>query len=598
MRGHGGNQNVTSDKDIKYSFEEAWGKLFSYSKPFLPAIIIAILAAAGGSIFTILGPDRLSALTDTITEGFMTGIDMKAIKIIAFTLAGFYGMSVLLSLLQGFIMVTVTQKMSKGMRTDISSKINRLPLRYFDSVSYGDILSRVTNDVDAIGQTLNQSVASLVSAITLFIGSLFMMFRTNWIMTLVAIVSTIVGFMLMSLIISKSQKYFTQQQEYLGKINGHVEEVYNGHHVVKAYNAEEKLGKDFQSINEDLYNSGWKSQFLSGLMMPLMSFIGNFGYVTVSITGAVLAMNGKISFGVIVAFMVYIRLFTQPLSQMAQAATNLQLAGAASYRVFSFLGEEELEDTGTEEYLLDKVKGNIEFKNVEFGYEKDKKIIKNFSASVKSGQKIAIVGPTGAGKTTMVNLLMRFYEIDNGEITIDGMPISRLTRENVRDLFCMVLQDTWIFQGTVRENIVYSEENVSDEELVKVSKAVGLDHFINTLPKGYDTVLDEHANISEGQKQLMTIARAMIKNAPMLILDEATSSVDTRTEILIQKAMDNLMEGRTSFIIAHRLSTIKNADLILVMDNGDIVESGNHDDLLSQNGFYAELYNSQFDQGA
>lgn len=598
MRGHGGNQNVTSDKDIKYSFEEAWGKLFSYSKPFLPAIIIAILAAAGGSIFTILGPDRLSALTDTITEGFMTGIDMKAIKIIAFTLAGFYGMSVLLSLLQGFIMVTVTQKMSKGMRTDISSKINRLPLRYFDSVSYGDILSRVTNDVDAIGQTLNQSVASLVSAITLFIGSLFMMFRTNWIMTLVAIVSTIVGFMLMSLIISKSQKYFTQQQEYLGKINGHVEEVYNGHHVVKAYNAEEKLGKDFQSINEDLYNSGWKSQFLSGLMMPLMSFIGNFGYVTVSITGAVLAMNGKISFGVIVAFMVYIRLFTQPLSQMAQAATNLQLAGAASYRVFSFLGEEELEDTGTEEYLLDKVKGNIEFKNVEFGYEKDKKIIKNFSASVKSGQKIAIVGPTGAGKTTMVNLLMRFYEIDNGEITIDGMPISRLTRDNVRDLFCMVLQDTWIFQGTVRENIVYSEENVSDEELVKVSKAVGLDHFINTLPKGYDTVLDEHANISEGQKQLMTIARAMIKNAPMLILDEATSSVDTRTEILIQKAMDNLMEGRTSFIIAHRLSTIKNADLILVMDNGDIVESGNHDDLLSQNGFYAELYNSQFDQGA
>jgi len=401
--------------------------------------------------------------------------------------------------------------------------------------------------------------------------------------------------MLMALIISRSQKYFTQQQEYLGAINGHVEEVYNGHNVVKVYNAEGKLREEFQKINKNLYNSGWKSQFMSGLMMPLMGFIGNFGYVTVSITGAVLAMRGSISFGVIVAFMVYIRLFTQPLNQIAQAATNLQSTGAASYRVFSFLGEEELTDESTKDTLLENIEGNIIFKEVQFGYEKDKKIINNFSASVTSGQKIAIVGPTGAGKTTIVNLLMKFYEIDAGEIIIDGVPISKLTRENVHDLFCMVLQDTWIFEGTLRENIVYSKENISEDEVVRVCKAVGLHHFINTLPKGYDTILDENANISEGQKQLITIARAMIKNAPMLILDEATSSVDTRTEILIQEAMDHLMEGRTSFIIAHRLSTIKNADLILVMNNGDIIESGTHNELLEKDGFYADLYNSQFE---
>lgn len=586
---------MRSETKEKHSFEETWGRLLSYSKPFLPAIIIALLAAIGGSIFTIMGPDKLSAMTDTITEGLMTGIDLIAIRNIAFTLAGFYGMSILLSFVQGFIMATVTQKMSKSMRTDISGKINRLPLRYFDSTSYGDILSRVTNDVDTIGQTLNQSVVNLVSAITLFLGSLFMMFKTNWIMTLAAIISTLVGFMLMALIISRSQKYFTQQQEYLGAINGHVEEVYNGHNVVKVYNAEGKLREEFQKINKNLYNSGWKSQFMSGLMMPLMGFIGNFGYVTVSITGAVLAMRGSISFGVIVAFMVYIRLFTQPLNQIAQAATNLQSTGAASYRVFSFLGEEELTDESTKYTLLENIEGNIIFKEVQFGYEKDKKIINNFSASVTSGQKIAIVGPTGAGKTTIVNLLMKFYEIDAGEIIIDGVPISKLTRENVHDLFCMVLQDTWIFEGTLRENIVYSKENISEDEVVRVCKAVGLHHFINTLPKGYDTILDENANISEGQKQLITIARAMIKNAPMLILDEATSSVDTRTEILIQEAMDHLMEGRTSFIIAHRLSTIKNADLILVMNNGDIIESGTHNELLEKDGFYADLYNSQFE---
>ncbi len=598
MRGPRRNQFMMSNTKEKHTFEETWGKLLSYSKPFYPVVIIALFSAIGGAIFTIIGPDRLSAMTDIITEGLMTGIDMKAVRNIAFTLAGFYAASVSLSFIQSFIMATVTQKMSKSMRTDISNKINKLPLKYFDSTSYGDILSRVTNDVDTIGQTLNQSIVNLVSAATLFFGSLFMMFKTNWIMALSAIVSTLVGFTFMAFIISRSQKYFVQQQEFLGAINGHVEEVYNGHNVVKVYNAGEKLRKEFQSINKNLYNSGWKSQFMSGLMTPLMGFIGNFGYVAVSITGAALAIRGTISFGVIVAFMVYIRLFTRPLNQIAQAATNLQSTSAASYRVFSFLEEEELTYEGRKDTVLEETKGNIIFKNVQFGYEKDKKVINNFSASARSGQKIAIVGPTGAGKTTIVNLLMKFYEVDQGEIVIDGIPISEITRENVHDLFCMVLQDTWIFEGTVKENIIYNKENVSDDDIVKVCKAVGLHHFINTLPKGYDTVLDENANISEGEKQLIAIARAMIKDSPMLILDEATSSVDTRTEILIQEAMDNLMEGRTSFIIAHRLSTIRNADLILVMDNGDIIESGTHDELLSQDGFYAELYNSQFEQSA
>lgn len=598
MRGHNRNKVKFENMEIKQPFSETWGKLFAYSKPYLPVIIVALLAAFGGSIFTIIGPDKLSLMTDTIIEGLMTDIDMEAIRRLAFTLAGFYGMSILLSFIQGFTMATITQKISRSMRTDISAKINRLPLKYFDSTSYGDILSRITNDVDTIGQTLNQSVVSLVSAATLFLGSIFMMFKTNWIMAFTAIFSSLLGFMIMAFIISKSQKYFVQQQEFLGAINGHVEEVYNGHNVVKVYNAEEKLKEDFQSLNKNLYNSGWKSQFMSGLMMPLMSFIGNLGYVAVSIVGAALAMNGTISFGVIVAFMVYIRLFTQPLNQIAQAATNLQATKAASYRVFSFLGEEELIDERDKDIVLKEVEGNIIFENVKFGYEKDKKIIKNFSASVKAGQKVAIVGPTGAGKTTVVNLLMRFYEIDNGQILIDNIPISKLTRENVHHMFCMVLQDTWIFQGNIKENIIYSEKNISDEDVVRVCKSVGLHHFINTLPKGYNTILDDKAGISEGQKQLITIARAMIKNSPILILDEATSSVDTRTEILIQEAMDNLMKGRTSFVIAHRLSTIKNADLILVMDKGDIIESGNHEELLLQKGFYADLYNSQFERAS
>lgn len=582
----------------KHAFSETWGKLISYCKSYFPAIIIALLCAAGGTIFTLVGPDKLSEMTDTIAGGLMSGIDMKAVVDIALALAAFYASSVILSYTQGFIMATVTQKVSKKMRADISRKINRLPLKYFDSTSYGDILSRVTNDVDTIGQTLNQSIGNIVSAVTLFSGSVIMMFATNWSMALVAISASLLGFALMMLIISRSQKYFTRQQELLGAINGHVEEVYNGHNVIKVYNAEDELRKEFQTINRNLYKNAWKSQFMSGLMMPLMSFIGNFGYVAVCVAGAALAINGTISFGVIVAFMVYVRLFTQPLTQIAQAATSLQSTGAAGYRVFNFLGEEELANENDKRILLNTAKGDVVFKNVQFGYDENKRIICDFSATVKAGQKIAIVGPTGAGKTTMVNLLMRFYEINKGEITIDGMPISALTRENVHDLFCMVLQDTWLFEGTIRDNIVYCKKNVSDEEVIKVCKAVGIHHFIKTLPMGYNTVLDENASISAGQKQLITISRAMIQNAPMLILDEATSSVDTRTEILIQEAMDKLMTGRTSFVIAHRLSTIKNADLILVMNNGDIIESGTHEELLSQNGFYAGLYNSQFEQSA
>lgn len=587
-----------TSKSEKHEFSETWGKLISYCRTYFPAIIIALLCVTAGTIFTLVGPDKLSQMTDAITDGMMTGIDLELVGSVALTLVAFYAGSVLLSYVQSFIMATVTQRVSKNLRTDISHKINKLPLKYFDSTSYGDVLSRVTNDVDTIGQTLNQSIGSLVSAITLFIGSGIMMFVTNWVMALVAIGASLLGFGFMMVIITRSQKYFTEQQELLGEVNGHVEEVYNGHNVVKVYNAEGELRKEFRRINDDLYKCAWKSQFMSGLMQPLMSFIGNLGYVAVCVVGAVLVLNGTISFGVIVAFMVYVRLFTQPLSQIAQAATSLQSTSAASYRVFDFLGEQELADESHKREVLKTAKGNVTFKNVQFGYDENKQIIHDFSADVKAGQKIAIVGPTGAGKTTMVNLLMRFYEVNKGEILIDGIPISALTRENIHGLFCMVLQDTWLFWGTIRENIVYSKENVSDEEIIKVCKAVGIHHFIKTLPNGYNTVLDENASLSAGQKQLITIARAMIENAPMLILDEATSSVDTRTEILIQEAMDKLMSGRTSFVIAHRLSTIKNADLILVMNNGDIIESGTHDELLAGNGFYAELYNSQFEKTA
>lgn len=590
MHGMGGVPE--KPKDLKQSMV----KLVRFSKSYLPVIIIALIASAIGTVFQIIGPDKIKDLVNEISKGLTVGIDLDEVSRIGLMLVLFYAASAILSFMQSFIMATVTQKISKNMRTGISQKINKLPLKYFDKVSYGDVLSRVTNDVDTIGQTLNQSIGSLVAAVTLLIGSVFMMFYTSWVLALTAIGATIIGFVLMIVIMSKSQSHFTAQQQELGNINGHIEEIYSNHNVVKVYNGSNNAKKVFEDINEKLFSSAWKSQFLSGLMMPLMGFIGNFGYVAVCVVGAALALNGTISFGVIVAFTLYVRLFTQPLNQIAQAANNLQRTGAASERVFEFLEEEELADESHKTKKLTSVKGDVEFKHVKFGYDKDKTIINDFSAKAKAGQKIAIVGATGAGKTTIVNLLMRFYEIDGGEILLDGIPISQVTRENLHEQFCMVLQDTWLFEGTIKENIIFSKQGVTDEQVVDACKAVGLDHFIRTLPDAYNTVLNDKASLSEGQKQLLTIARAMIQNAPLLILDEATSSVDTRTELIIQEAMDRLMVGRTSFVIAHRLSTIKNADLIFVMKNGDIVESGNHDELLSIGGSYAELYNSQFEQ--
>ena len=554
------------------------------------------MLAFAGAALNVIGPDQLSEITDIIQKGMMTEVDLDAIKRVGMILAILYGSGLLFNYIQGFMMATVTQRITKKMRTDISLKINKVPLKYFDSTSYGNVLSRVTNDVDTIGQTLNNSLGMLVSSVATFIGAIIMMFYTNWIMAITGIIATLIGLLLMTLIMKHSQKYFGAQQKELGLINGHIEEVYAGHNVVKVYNGEKEAKEVFHDSNKRLYENAWKSQFMSGLMMPVMQFIGNFGYVAICVVGAVLVTNDVITIGTIVAFMVYIRLFTQPLSQLAQAATNLQSTAAASERVFEFLAEEELEDESEKSVKLQDVKGDVEFRNVQFGYNEDQLIIKNFNVKAKAGQKVAIVGPTGAGKTTLVNLLMRFYELNSGEIYIDGTPISTLTRENVHDLFCMVLQDTWMFEGTIRENITFSKENVTDDEVETACKAVGLHHFIQTLPHGYDTVLNDKANLSAGQKQLITIARAMINNASLLILDEATSSVDTRTELLIQQAMDKLTVGKTSFVIAHRLSTIKNADLILVMKDGDIIETGNHKDLLAKGGFYADLYNSQFEE--
>jgi ATP-binding cassette, subfamily B, multidrug efflux pump len=585
-------------------FKGTWSKLINYMKVYLPYIIVALVLAAIGSALQIIGPDRIKLMTNEISKGLpalvngvpvINAIDLDAVTKIALGLVLFYSLSALFSFVENFIMATVTAKISHKMRRDISSKINRLPLSYFDKTSYGDVLSRINNDVDSIGRTLNNSLDNLVKAVTMFVGSLIMMFYNSWILALVAIASTLIGFVLMFAIMSKSQKYFAQQQAGLGNINGHIEEVYSGHLVVKAYNAEGAAIEAFNAINESLYDSSWKSQFLSGLMMPIMNFIGNFGYVAVSIVGASLLVKGQLTFGVIVAFMMYIRLFTQPLSQMAQSMQQLQTTAAASERVFEFLNETELEDESHKTATLGQAKGMVTFENVHFSYEPGKPIIHNFSTHVKPGQKIAIVGPTGAGKTTMVNLLMRFYEIDSGAIYIDGVNTADVTREEVHNQFCMVLQDTWLFEGTIAENIVYSKENVSREQVIEASKAVGLHHFIQTLPEGYDTVLTDADSLSAGQKQLVTIARAIIQDAPLLILDEATSSVDTRTEKLVQEAMDRLTQGRTSFVIAHRLSTIKDADMILVMRDGDIVESGDHERLLSLNGFYTELYNSQFE---
>jgi len=590
--GPGSQGKPQKAKDLKGT----WIKLLKYSKAYIVFIIIAIICAIGGTVFTIIGPDKLKEITNVIMEGVMTEINLDKVGELGMTLVIFYVSGAILSYGQQFILTTVTQRVANKLRRDISEKMNKIPLKYYDSTSHGDILSRITNDVDIIGQSMNQSIGTLVSAVSLFIGSLIMMFKNNVTMSLAAIVATIIGFILMTVIMGKSQKYFSAQQKELGQINGHIEEIYSAHNIVKVYNGEKEAINKFEEINERLFDSARKSQFLSGLMMPLMAFVGNFGYVAVCVVGALLAFDGKIEFGVIVAFMVYVRLFTQPLSQMGQAATSLQSAAAAGERVFEFLKQAELEDESHKTKLLEDVKGDVEFKNVKFGYNPDKLIIKNFSMKAKAGQKVAIVGPTGAGKTTIVNLLMRFYETNSGQILIDGVDTKAITRENVHDLFCMVLQDTWLFEASVRDNIVYNKTGVTDEEVVNACKAVGIHHFIMTLPHGYDTILDDKTNLSAGQKQLLTIARAMVENAPLLILDEATSSVDTRTELLIQEAMDRLTVGRTSFVIAHRLSTIKNADLILVMKDGDIIESGNHNELLEKGGFYAELYNSQFEQ--
>ena len=603
----GGRRAVEEPHD----FGKVMGKLVNYCRNYLPVIIIALILGAAGTVCQIVGPDKLKDMTNEIVKGLpaivngrpvMNSVDFGTVGHIAWTLVALYVGYAVLGYVQSWMMANVTQRTAQRLRESISVKINKLPLKYFDKVSYGDVLSRITNDVDAIGQTLGQSLGSLITSVTLFVGALVMMFYNNVIMTLCAIGASLIGLIIMMAIMKSSQKYFARQQMALGDVNGHVEEMYAGHLIVKAYNGEADSIRRFEKYNSDLYESGWKSQFLSGLMMPLMNFVGNFGYVVVCVVGAALALDGQIEFGVIVAFMMYVRLFTQPLSQFAQAFQNLQRCAAASERVFGFLEEPELSDETGKQALLgvgadgkpQPVRGDVEFSHVRFGYDADKTIINDFSASVKAGQKVAIVGPTGAGKTTMVNLLMRFYEISGGTISIDGIDTKSVPRWNVHDQFSMVLQDTWVFRGTVRENIAYSKKDVTDEQIVAACKAVGLHHYIMSLPNGYDTVLDDKASLSQGQRQLLTIARAMVEDAPILILDEATSSVDTRTEELIQKAMDALTVGRTSFVIAHRLSTIRDADMILVMNGGDIVERGTHEELLAKGGFYADIYNSQF----
>ena len=572
--------------------------LFTQMKPYIKGFqlpfVIAVIGAVISSIITVFGPYKLREITNLITDGLVGEMDLGTISNIGLFLALLYAAGSLINYAQTYAISDMIQHFSKRLRTAIAEKINRLPLSYFDSHSQGDTLSRVTNDVDTVGQSLTQSLGTLISSVLLLIAVLFMMFYTNVVLSFVTIGSVLLGFVFSAVLMAKSQRYFQEQQSNLAAINGYVEEMYSGHNVITSYNGVEKTRLAFNVLNQNLYASMWKSQFISGIMFPLMNFIGNFGYVMVVIVGATMAINDSISMGTIVAFMVYVRIFSQPLSQIAQGITTLQSASAAMGRVFEFLAEEDMEDDSHKLQQLTNVKGHVQFKDVFFGYNPDKTIIHDFSAEAKAGQKIAIVGPTGAGKTTIVNLLMKFYDIERGQIMIDGVDIKDMQRSEVHDAFSMVLQDTWLFEGTIRDNLIYNQENISDEAVIDAAKAVGVHHFIMTLPNGYDTVLDDTVTLSVGQKQLLTIARALLKDAPLLILDEATSSVDTRTEELIQKAMDKLMEGRTSFVIAHRLSTIRNADLILVMRDGNIIEQGNHDQLMEQKGFYADLYNSQF----
>ncbi|MBQ3412543.1 MAG: ABC transporter ATP-binding protein [Oscillospiraceae bacterium] len=589
--GRGRMRIAEKPKDLK----GAATKLLGYGKDILPQFILAFSSSILSVIMTLFGPDNLSRMTNIIEAGMKSGgVDFNAVIKVAIRSLLFYLVAALLTLTQSLNLNRASQKLMKKMRNDISHKMNRIPLKSFDSSSFGDVLSRVTNDVDTIGMSLNMASSSVVSSIVTFIGCSIMMLLTNVRLTLIVITCSILGFMLVNVLIKKSQGYFTRRQSYLGMMNGHIEEMYAGHLIVKAYNGERESKEEFEYINEKLFENNWKSQFISGITFPLMELLSNLGYVSVCVFGAMMAKEGLIPFGTIIAFVIYVRMFTMPMSMVANSITNLQSAAAACERVFEFLDVEEMEDESYKTQKLTSVKGDVEFSHVRFGYDPDKIIIKDFSAVVKPGQKIAIVGPTGAGKTTMVNLLMRFYEINSGKITIDGVDTRDVTRENVHDQFCMVLQDSWLFEGTIRENIVYSMKDVSDERVEEACKMVGLHNYISGLPNGYDTVLSEDSNMSAGQRQLMTIARAMIQNAPLLILDEATSSVDTRTEQIVQDAMDLLTRGRTSFTIAHRLSTIRNADMILVMKDGDIVETGTHNELLEKGGFYSDLWTSQF----
>lgn len=575
---------------------KSFGKLLAYCKGYLPAIISAILLAVGGAVCTIIGPDRISDLTNTIKDGLMLGVDMRAVLDICVGLVIIYGVGAILSYGQQFIMATVTQRATKRLRSDINGKINKLPLNYFDTTTTGDILSRMTNDIDTISQTLSQSTANLVSAIALFIGAVVMMFKTNAVLALTTIGASLLGFVFMAIILKISQKHFDKKQEQLGELDGQIEEVFTQHTTVKAYNAKHSVRRKFAKVNGALAVSDWKSQFLSGMMQPIMMFVGNLSYLLIFVVGISMIINGSkaVDIGTLMAFVIYARLFSQPLGTMAQAMTSIQQASAASRRVFGMLESEEMPDESKKTAHIDNPRGDVTFDGIRFGYLPDKEIIHGFSAELKKGQKVAIVGPTGAGKTTIVNLLMRFYELNAGDIRIDGTSIKDMKRERVHDLFDMILQNTWLFEGTIRENLVYNKQGVTDERLNEVCAAVGLSHYIACLPDGYDTVISESSQISEGQKQQLTIARAMIKDSPLLILDEATSNVDTRTELAIQNAMDKLTEGRTSFVIAHRLSTIKNADVIMVLKDGDIIEQGNHEQLLQKKGFYAELYNAQF----